>query len=76
MDAATSDAAIKALDGAALGGRNLKVKEARPRRKGSNLVTLPMASAAAHVLGSTIRTISSVNSDGQAYHCVSLPTRR
>lgn len=31
MDEADADAAIEALDGASLGGRNLKVNEARPR---------------------------------------------
>ena len=33
MDDADADAAISALDGVAFGGRNLKVKEARPRNE-------------------------------------------
>jgi RNA recognition motif-containing protein len=32
MSAAGADAAIKALDGKEMGGRNLRVNEARPRR--------------------------------------------
>jgi RNA recognition motif-containing protein len=31
MDASGADAAIEALDGQAMGGRNLKINEARPR---------------------------------------------
>jgi RNA recognition motif-containing protein len=36
MDDADAAAAIEALDGTSMGGRNLRVNEARPRRSRNN----------------------------------------